>query len=118
MAADLLQDQSLPGRIEAQMERSFAKLFFLRNFVDGDRQAAARIGIELTPVDYLWAAATTLWITSHMQAYNLAERIPFVRDIADQLLVQKLHKQLERYGHAEYTTHAERYRPPQPALAR
>jgi hypothetical protein len=39
--------------------------------------------------------------------------------MADQHLVHKLRKQLARYGHAEYTTDGERYRPqPQPVLAR
>jgi hypothetical protein len=115
MAADLFPDPSLSGRLEARMERSFAKLFFLKNFVDGDRNQAARVGIDVTPVDYVLGGATTMWIIAHMQAYSLADRIPLVRDLADQHLVQKLHKQLERYGHAEYVTHAERYRAPQTA---
>jgi hypothetical protein len=118
MAADLSFDPSPLGRLEARMERSFARLFFMRNFVDGDRQAAARMGIEITPADYAWAAAAGLWINSHMRAYNLAERIPIVRDLADARLVNKLHRQLARLGHAEYTTHGEHYRPMQPALAR
>jgi len=118
MAADLSQDPSRLGRLEARMERSFAKLFFMRNFVDGDRRAAARVGIDITALDYAWAAATGLWITSHVQAYSLADRIPIVRDLADARLVKKLHKQLARFGHAEYTTHSERYRPMQPAIAR
>lgn len=117
MAADMFPDQSLAGRVEARMERSFAKLFFLKNFVAGDRREAARIGVELTPVDYVWAGATMLWITSHVQAYSFADRIPVLRDFADEHLVQKLHKQLGRYGHAEYATHAEHYRPPHPAAA-
>ena len=118
MAAELVQDATPLGRLEARMERSFAKLFFMRNFVDGDRRAAARVGIDITLADYAWATATGLWITSHMRAYDLADRIPIVRDLADARLVQKLQKQLTRFGHAEYTTHGESYRPPQPAVAR
>jgi hypothetical protein len=118
MAADLSRDQSLSSRLESQMERGFAKLFFLRNFSDNDRSAAARVGIEVTAVDYAWAAAAALWITAHMRAFQLAEHIPIVRDLADERLVQKLRQQLERYGHAEYKTQAEQYRAPQPALAR
>lgn len=118
MAADLAHDRdTLLGRIDERMERGFAKLFFVRNFVDGDRRAAARVGIEVTLADYAWAAATALWIAAHMQAFALADRIPVVRDLADQHLVQTLRKQLDRYGHAEYRTHAERYRPIQPAAA-
>jgi hypothetical protein len=118
MAANVIEDESLAGRIEAIMERSFAKLFFVQNFVDGDRRAAARVGIELSPVDYALAMGTMVWIMGHVHAYGFAERIPIVRGIADQHLVKKLRKQLERYGHAEYTTHGEHYRPAQPAMAR
>jgi hypothetical protein len=118
MAAEISQDHSRLGRLEARMERAFAKLFFMRNFADGDRYAAARVGIDITPVDYAVAAAAGLWITAHMQAYGLAERIPIVRDFADARLVQKLRKLLERFGHAEYTTQGDSYRPAQPILAR
>jgi hypothetical protein len=120
MAADLSHEDALAGRLDALMERSFAKWFFLRNFVDGDRRAAARVGIDVTPLDYVLAAATMAWIAAHLQAYSLAERIPIVRDIADERLVRKLRKQLQRYGQAEYATHGERYRPMQskPVLAR
>ena len=117
MAADLAYDPSPLGRLEARMERSFAKLFFVRNFVDGDRQAAARVGIDITPLDYAVATATGLWITAHVRAYDLAERIPIVNDLADARLVHKLQKQLARFGHAEFTTHGERYRPMQAAVA-
>ncbi|HEX6243415.1 MAG TPA: oxygenase MpaB family protein [Polyangiales bacterium] len=118
MAAELWHDPSLFGRIDARMERGFAKLFFLRNFADGDRRAAARAGIEVGGVDYAWAVAAALWIVSHMVAYGLAARVPLVRDLADRRLVSKLRRQLARYGHAEFQTHAERYRTaPRPALA-
>ena len=74
MAADLSRDQSLAGRLESHMERGFAKLFFMRNFVDNDRRAASRVGIDVTAMDYAWAAAAGLWIMAHMQAYQLADR--------------------------------------------
>jgi hypothetical protein len=118
MAADLSHGATLADRLDAQMERSFAKLFFMRNFVNGERREAARVGIDITLSDFAWAAVTALWIASHMQAYGLAERIPIVRDLADQRLVQKLKKQLGHYGHAEFATHGERYRPLQPAAVR
>lgn len=118
MAADLSPDPSPLGWVEARMEQSFAKLFFVRNFVDGDRRAAAGMGVELTAYDYAWAAATGAWIAAHMQAYSLADRVPIVRDLADERLVRKLRGLLARYGHAEYTTQGEHYRAQQPALAR
>jgi hypothetical protein len=119
MAAELVpHDDSVLGRLDRRMERSFAKWFFCRNFVDGDRSAAARVGIDISLADYAWAGVTMLWIMSHVHGYLLAERIPVLRDIADERLVQKLKQQLASYGHAEFVTHAERYRPLQPAHAR
>lgn len=117
MAAQLSNDTSLLGRVDANMERGFAKLFFLRNFVDNDRRAAAEVGIDVGAADYAWAATAAVWIVSHMVAYDLAARVPVLRDLADKRLVFKLRRQLARYGHAEYMTHGERYRPEaQPAL--
>jgi len=118
MAADLSHGQSFADRLESRMERGFAKLFFMRNFVNGDRSEAARVGIDIEVLDYVWFAITAAWIAAHMEGYALAERIPIVRDIADQRLVAKLKRQLAHYGHAEFATHGERYRPPlQPAVA-
>jgi hypothetical protein len=118
MAADLTGgDETLQGRLQARMERGFAKLIFLRNFANNDRAEAASYGIHLTLVDYLWAAVTAVLVTSQMTTYGLAARVPIVRDIADERLVQKLHKLLESWGHAEYTTRSEAYRPVQLATA-
>jgi hypothetical protein len=118
MAADLTGgDHTLQGRLQARMEHGFAKLIFLRNFANNDRAEAARYGIELSYVDYLWAAVTAVLVTTQMTTYGLAARVPFVRDIADERLVQKLHKLLESWGHAEYTTRSEAYRPVQFAAA-
>ena len=111
MAAQLSNDTSLLGRLDARMERGFAKLYFLYNFAEGDRGAAARMSVDVEPADYGWAAAAGLWMASHMLAYGLAARIPVLREFADQRLVHKLRKQLARHGHAAYTTHAEHYRP-------
>jgi hypothetical protein len=46
-----------------------------------------------------------------MAAYAVAARIPVLRDAADRALVRKLTKQLASYGHAEFTTNADTYRP-------
>lgn len=113
MAADLSHGTGFSARLDARMERSFAKVFFVRNFVDGDRRAASRLGVDVTPVDLVWAAATTLWILSHVRSYDLAARIPVLRDLADERLVQKLREFLAWCGHAEYATDGERYRRPE-----
>jgi hypothetical protein len=118
MAAELSHDRSLLGRVDARMERGFSKVFFLRNFVDGDRRAAARMGVAVEGSDFAWAATAVAWIVAHVLAYRMAVRVPVLRELADRRLIHKLRKRLARHGGAEYTTHAERYRPaPAPALA-
>ena len=55
--------------------------------------------------------AAGVLIASRMTAYAIAARVPLLRDAADRSLVRKLTRQLARYGHAEFTTNADAYRP-------
>jgi hypothetical protein len=48
---------------------------------------------------------------SQIQLFELARRLPVLNEQADRYLVQKLRKQLEMYGDAEFSSHAESYRP-------
>jgi hypothetical protein len=50
-------------------------------------------------------------MAARMAPYSIAARIPVVSDAADSLLVRKLRRQLVRYGHAEFTTNSDTYRP-------
>jgi ER-bound oxygenase mpaB/B'/Rubber oxygenase, catalytic domain len=111
MAADLALDPSLPGRISSWLERRFSRVYYLKNFVHGDKSAAASVGVQVGFVDYLAAAATTFVIAASMIPYAIAARIPFLRAAADHSLVRKLTRHLARYGHAEFTTNAAAYRP-------
>jgi hypothetical protein len=115
MTAELTSDRSLPGRVHAWLEHSFAKVFFLTNFMHGDRQAAGRVGVEVGVLDYAGAAAAGVLLSSRMAAYAVAARIPVLREAADRALVHKLAKQLAGYGHAELTTNGDTYRPAQAA---
>jgi hypothetical protein len=111
MAANLAPDHSFQGRVYAWLERGFSKVFFVRNSLRGDRHAGEEIGVRLIATDYIRAAITVILIMSRMSAYAVAARIPLLRDAADRSLVRKLGKQLARYGHAEFTTDAAKYRP-------
>lgn len=111
MACDLTSDQSLRSRVHAWLEHGFAKAFFLKTFMRGDKQAAAGVGVRLGLADYLGAATATAVIGVPMAAYAIAAHIPVIREAADRSLVRELHRQLASYGHAEFTTNAETYRP-------
>jgi hypothetical protein len=108
--ADLSPDRSLPGRVHAWLEHAFAKVYFVRTFVDGKKNAAEAVGVRLGLGDYLGAAAAGVLIAIRMTAYAIAARIPLIRDAADRSLIRKLTRQLARYGRAEFTTNANAYR--------
>lgn len=111
MAADLTPDHSMSSRVNSWMERGFSKLFFVTRSMRGDKHAAAGVGVRLGLADYLAAAAAAILINSRMTVYTIAAHIPVVKEVADQSLVRKLTRQLARYGHAEFKTNADAYRP-------
>ena len=111
MAADLMPDHSLSSRVNAWMERGFSKLFFVTKSMRGDKRSAAGVGVRLGVADYLGAAAAAILIASRMTAYSIAARIPVISVVADRSLVRKLTRQLARYGHAEFRTNPDAYRP-------
>lgn len=111
MAADLRPNNSLSARTHEMFERAFAKLFFVKSFMGNDKTKAASIGVDLTSRDVVLAAIAGIFIYARMRLYALAAHIPGVREIADRRLVAKLKTQLADYGHAEFTTDAEQYRP-------
>lgn len=111
LSAYLPPDRGWRNRLFNSVERGFAKVFFLRQFLGGDRAAAARMGVEITPADGILFLLVALVVTSQMAVYGLALKIPGLRSLADRRLVRQLRRHLVRYGHAEFTTDAAQYRP-------
>src|SRR6202167_5149793 len=111
MAADLTPDHSLSSQVSTWMERGFSKLFFVAKSMRGDKRAAAGVGVRLGLADYLGAAAVAMLITSMMTIHATHAQIRVVSGAADRSLVRKLTAQLARYGHAEFKTNADAYRP-------
>lgn len=111
LMADLKPDNSLPSRLHAWLETRFAKVYFIRISSRGDKDTGAKAGVRVGITDYLAAAAASILMAFRMAPYSVAARIPVVSDAADQLLVRKLRKQLARYGHAEFTTNSDTYKP-------
>ncbi len=109
--AYLPPDETPANRLFDHVERGFAKVFFLRNFLNGDRAAARRMGVEIGPRDVMLFGVTALMVTTKLLAYRFARNMPGLSEMADRRLVAKLRRQLKRYGHAEFTSDAEAYRP-------
>ncbi|HEV2598456.1 oxygenase MpaB family protein [Sphingopyxis sp.] len=111
MAADLRPDGSLKSRIFERFERSFSKMFFMKNFMAGSRERASAVGVRFTTGDSVRASLAGIWVFGKIGLYRALDKIPSVRNWADRRLVAKLKRQLGTYGHAEFTTDASNYRP-------
>src|ERR1700728_333250 len=111
MTADLTLDRSLRGRFYTWLERGFSKAYFLSKYMHGDKRAAAKTGVQVGVSDYVAAAAAGVLIIAMMVPYSIASHIPGISNAADRSLVRHLTKLLARYGHAEFTTNADSYRP-------
>ncbi len=111
LGAYLPPDESPANRLHDRIERRFAKAFFLRHFLRGDRKRAASMGIEVGPADEVVFVIVALLVTLQMKAFELADHVPGVRELADAALVRRMRSLLKRYGHAEFTTDAANYRP-------
>lgn len=112
-----LFDDSWMGKLLQVIEPSFAKFFCTRNFLTNNPERAQQIGIALKPADYVRAGAAMLLMTSQMLTYEIALRLPGVRHWADRALVAKINRLLAHYGHAEFTTDADAYKPARAAGA-
>jgi hypothetical protein len=110
MGAQLFDD-SLRGKIYRMLEPGFAKFFCTRNFLPNDPERAQRSGVALRPLDYVQAVVATMLMTGQLLSYRLALKIPGLDRIADASLVRKIKRLLTHYGHADFTTDGDAYRP-------
>ena len=93
------------------IEKRLARIVFIQYFLRGDAAAARAMGINASSLDYAVAAVMFPYIQLKEAGYNLALRTPGIGGIVDRHLVRKIRRLLERYGHAEFTTNADEYKP-------
>lgn len=117
LAAYTLPDKKLGSRMFSAIEKRFARLVFIKQFLEGDNKAAAEMGVPVTGFDYVIAAIVGIGIAAQMMFYRTARKVPGLNVLADRHLTAKIRKLLKRYGHAEFTTDADAYRPATPAKA-
>lgn len=110
MNTQLSFDTSLTGQIDRELERSFSKAFFIKHFLQGDTRRAARMGVHYTLKDRKLALIAATKIFSQLRVFGFLAGIPFIREVADRVLVGKLEGLLERYGHARFESDAGTYR--------
>ena len=111
MAARLNDGEGAIDNLKERYEQSFSKVYFVKNFCGGDRAAAEKVGVPLSTADRLRAAVVTTGIVGRLVGTSLALKVPGLRTVADRYLVSKIGHNLQRMGHAEFTTDASQYRP-------
>jgi hypothetical protein len=111
LSAYLPQDDSYASQLYDQLERRFAKLIFVQHFLGGDRSLAEKIGIPIAPDDVVLGTLVGVGIAVQVKAFEIAEMIPGVRDVASWFLARRVEQQVASYGHARFTTDASKYRP-------
>lgn len=110
LSTELAHAPSIAGRIDARLERSFSRAFFIRHFLQGDVGRAKGMGVSYRLLDPKLALVAATRIFARLHLFDGLAAIPVVRDIADRHLVGKLGGLLKRYGHADFTSDASTYR--------
>lgn len=111
LSAYLPQDDSYASQLHDQLERRFAKLIFVQHFLGGDRELAAKIGIEIGTDDLVIGSLVGAGVALSVKAFQVAEWIPGVREVASWILTKRVEQLIAGYGHARFTTDASKYRP-------
>jgi len=94
-----------------KVECSFSKIFFLISFLGGDRKKADEMGVRITAADWAVFTACSLFIGARKALYALGSSIPGLRKATDRMLVKKIERMLESYGHPAHASDATQYRP-------
>ena len=109
MGAYLRPDHSLPNRIAESFERSFSTAFFIKVFLNGDAEQAARMGVSMSTGDKVRVAAAAPLIFGRLKAVGLLNKVPPLRPLTDAAVTWTLRRRLKGYGHAEFRTDAKTY---------
>jgi len=112
MGAYLRPDRSLRNQVAETFERSFSTAFFIKAFLDGDRERAAEMGVHLSPVDTVRVAVAAPFVVGRLKAVQLLDGVAPLRPVVDTYVTWLLRHRLRSYGHPEFRTDATTYRHP------
>lgn len=108
LSADLWQGEGIGRRIFRRVEKSFSRVFFLRNFLNNDLALAEQVGVKITATDRALFTVALAHLLTKMAAYRLASKIPGLAEVADRRLIRNITGLLADYGHAEFVTYDHR----------
>ena len=110
MGAYLRPDRSLRNQVAESFERSFSTAFFIKAFLDGDRERAAEMGVHLTPIDTVKVGIAAPFVIGRAKAVQLLDGVAPLRPLVDTYVTWLLRQRLRSYGQAEFRTDATTYR--------
>ncbi len=110
MGAYLRPDRSLRNQVAESFERSFSTAFFIRAFLDGDRERAAEMGVELSALDTAKVAVAAPFVIGRARVFQLLDGVAPLRPVIDTYVTWLLRQRLRSYGHPEFRTDASTYR--------
>ncbi len=113
MAAYLPSDQTFGSKVFDRIERSFSKIFFLLSFMGRDAKKARAMGVKINAWDWAVFVACSLFIGARKAFYSISLRIPGLAGAMDRMLVRKLERMLDSYGHPAHESDGAKYRPAQ-----
>ena len=109
MAAYVRPGHTVVDRTLEAVEKSWSRVGFVRAFCNGNRAAAARMGVPLKLRDVAVVGATAPFIIGRNTAVTAASKLPALRGICDRYAIRVLKKRLKAYGTPEFTTDHQTY---------
>jgi hypothetical protein len=110
MGAYLRPGRSVRNPVAETFGRSFSTAFFIKAFLDGDKDRAAEMGVHLSPIDTVKVAVAAPLVIGRVKAVQFLNRVPPARPIVDTYVTWLLRQRLRSYGHPEFRTDASTYR--------
>lgn len=109
MAAYVRPGHSLYDRTMEGIEKSWSRVGFLRAFCNGNREAAAGMGVRVRARDVALVTATAPFIIGRNTVVTAASKLPVLRGICDKYAIRVIKKRLKSYGTPEFTTDHQAY---------
>lgn len=111
MDAYLRPGTTLFDRAAEAVEKSYSKESFVRAFCNGNRAAAAAMGVSIGLADRARIALTGPFIAGRYLVVSRLARVPALRELVDQYIIGLLKLRLATYGKPEFTSDAAHYTP-------
>lgn len=111
MSAYVKPTKAPHDRIADAVEKSYSKVFFVRTFLNGDRDAAREMGVDLGATDLATVALTAPLVFGTAFGAIAASRLPLAGRVTDAVVTEVLKLRLASYGTPEFTSDARQYKP-------